>query len=123
MRWTAPVKRNVWSTMIWRFFRSANSINCSACADVEVNGFSTKTCLPLFSADSANSKWVQTGVTIATASMSGEERTALKSHVNSTFGKSRQARFSDAAFLSQMATTLQPSVVLKFLAIRGPQYP
>src|ERR1022692_3335511 len=109
--------------MIRRFFRSANSINCSLCADVEVNGFSTKTCLPFFSADSANSKWVQTGVTTATASTSGEERTALKSQVNWTFGKSRLARCSDAALLSHMATTLQPSVVLKFLAIRGPQYP
>ena len=39
--------------MIRRFFRSANSTSCSACAAVEVNGFSTKTCLPFFSADSA----------------------------------------------------------------------
>jgi len=97
MRRTAPVNRKVWSTMIWRFFLSASSTNCSACANVEVNGFSTKTCLPFFSADSANSKWVQTGVTTAMASTSGEERTAWNSQVNSTFGKSRLARCSDAA--------------------------
>src|ERR1035438_1537907 len=109
--------------MIRRFFRSANSINCSAWADVEVNGFSTKTCLPFFSADSASSKCVQTGVTTATASTSGEERTELKSQLNSTFGKSRFARFSEASLLSHIATTLQPSAELKFLAIRGPQYP
>ena len=41
-----------------------------ACADVDVNGFSTKTCLPFSSACFASSKCVQTGVTIATASMS-----------------------------------------------------
>ena len=41
-----------------------------ACADVAVNGFSTKTCLPFSSAAFASSKCVQTGVTIATASMS-----------------------------------------------------
>ena len=47
---TAPVNRNVWSTMIFRFLRSASSISSSACADVAVNGFSTKTCLPFSSA-------------------------------------------------------------------------
>ena len=53
----------------------------------------------------------------------GEERTEAMSQVDSTFGKSRRARCSDAALLSQMAPTLQPSTELKFLAIRGPQYP
>ena len=36
--------------MICRFFRSASSISSLACADVDVNGFSTKTCLPFSSA-------------------------------------------------------------------------
>ena len=36
--------------MIFRFFRSASSISSSACADVDVNGFSTNTCLPFSSA-------------------------------------------------------------------------
>ena len=37
-----------------------------------MNGFSTKTCLPFSSAALASSKWVQTGVITATASMWGE---------------------------------------------------
>jgi len=53
---TAPVKRKVWSTMMRRLFLSASSINSSACADVAVKGFSTKTCLPLRSASLARSK-------------------------------------------------------------------
>ena len=69
---TAPVNRNVWSTMIFRFLRSASSINSSACAVVQVNGFSTKTCLPFSRAALASSKWVQTGVTTAMTSMSGD---------------------------------------------------
>ena len=52
---TAPVNRNVWSTMICRFFCSAISISSSACAALEVNGFSTNTCLPFSSAAFASS--------------------------------------------------------------------
>src|ERR1035438_1982407 len=47
--------------MIVRCFFAASSINCSACATVDVNGFSTKTCFPFSRAALANSKWVQTG--------------------------------------------------------------
>ena len=51
-----------------------------------MNGFSTKTCLPFSSAALASSKCVQTGVTTATASMSGERRTSEKSVVRCTPG-------------------------------------
>ena len=52
---TAPVKRNVWSTMIRRFFRAASSTSSSACCAVAVNGFSTNTCLPFSRAVRASS--------------------------------------------------------------------
>ena len=78
---TAPVKRNVWSTMIRRFFRSARSMSSSACCTVAVNGFSTNTCLPFSRAAFASSKWVHTGVTMATASMSGAVSTSRSSVV------------------------------------------
>ena len=47
-------------------------MSSSACCDVDVNGFSTNTCLPFSSAAFASSKCVQTGVTMATASISGD---------------------------------------------------
>ncbi len=75
--------------MIFRFLRSASSISSSACAGVDVNGFSTKTCLPFSSAAFASSKWVQTGVTTATASMSGDCSTSEKSVVSWTPGYTR----------------------------------
>ena len=68
--------------MIRRFFRLASSMSSVACAEVAVNGFSTKTCLPFSSAFFASSKCVQTGVTIATASMSGDSSTSAKSVVS-----------------------------------------
>jgi hypothetical protein len=52
---TAPVKRKVWSTMIFRRLESASSMSSSASATVAVNGFSTKTCLPFASALRASS--------------------------------------------------------------------
>ena len=67
--------------MIFRFRRSASSISSSACADVDVNGFSTKTCFPFSSAALASSKCVQTGVTMATASIVGDCRISVKSVV------------------------------------------
>ena len=69
-----------------RFLRSASSMSCSACCDVEVNGFSTNTCLPFSSAAFASSKWVQTGVITAMASISGDRRTSEKSVVARTPG-------------------------------------
>ena len=51
-----------------------------------VIGFSTNTCLPACSACSARSKWLDTGVAIATASTRGSFSTSSKSSVISTAG-------------------------------------
>ena len=67
---TELVNRNVWSTMIFRFFCTARLINSSACIALLVNGFSTKTCLPFSNAAFASSKCDQTGVITAIASIS-----------------------------------------------------
>src|SRR5260370_1317407 len=53
-------------------------MSSSAWRDVDVNGFSTKTCLPFSSAARARSKWAQTGATTAPAADSGDGRTPEK---------------------------------------------
>ena len=65
--------------MIRRFFCAARSISSSPCAELLVNGFSTNTCLPFSSAAFASSKCVQTGETIATASISVDRITSIGS--------------------------------------------
>src|SRR6266498_174536 len=94
--------------MIWRCLRAAKSINSSAWATVDVNGFSTKTCLPFWRADLASAKWVQTGVITATASMCGEHRTSWASQVTDTEGYACLARLSKSADLSQITDNSQP---------------
>ena len=91
--------------MIWSFFRAASSMSSHACADVDVNGFSTKTCLPFSSARFARSKCVQTGVTMATASISAASSTSAGSVVIRTAGYNFCARFNAFGFRSQIATT------------------
>src|SRR5437016_11874267 len=94
--------------MIVRFLFAANSINSSAWATVDVKGFSTKTCLPFWRAVLASSKWVQTGVITATASMFGEHRTSWASQVTDTEGYACLARRSKSADLSQITDNSQP---------------
>ena len=72
--------------MICKFLRSASSISSSAWADVAVKGFSTKTCLSFSSAFLASSWCVDTGVTMATASISGDLMTSSGSDVARTPG-------------------------------------
>ena len=121
MRFTAPVNRKVWSTMIFRFLRSASSISSSPWAVVQVNGFSTNTCLPFSSAALASSKCVQTGVTTATASTSGEVSNSWQSLVVCISGKACRTRCSDFELLSQTATTREPSCPWKLRTMFGPQ--
>src|SRR5215470_13642483 len=94
--------------MICRFLRAASSMSSSACATVEVNGFSTKTCLPFSSAALAISKCVQTGVITATASMHGDRNTSSTSEVTETDGFACEARFREADDLSQITDNWQP---------------
>ena len=64
--------------------------------------FQQNLCFPFFSrAVLARSKWVQTGATIATASMWGDDSTSHGSEVTCTPGKSRAARFCATIFESQ----------------------
>jgi hypothetical protein len=118
---TAPVKMKVWSTMMVSFFRSASAISSSACATVAVKGFSTNTCFPFSSAFLAKSKCVDTGVITATASISGEVRISLGSHVTETCLLDLRARAMASGLPSHMETTLAPSRPLKFRTIFGPQ--
>ena len=49
--------------------RSASWTSSAASSEVAASGFSTSTCLPAFSAPMASSKWEETEVATATASM------------------------------------------------------
>ena len=59
---------NVWSTASTSRRRAASSTSRMASSAVDAIGFSTKTCLPAISALIASSKWLDTGVAMATAS-------------------------------------------------------
>ena len=110
--------------MIFRFFRSASSMSSSACGDVEVNGFSTNTCLPFSSAAFASSKCVQTGV------IDRDRVDVRRLQDVGEIGGQLHARIERAARAaarpgsrSQTATTSQCSRPCKLLTMLGPQYP
>ena len=77
--------------MICRFLLCRQFDQFLGLRGVEVNGFSTKTCLPFSSAALANSKCVHTGVITATASMSGDGTTSAESLVTRMPGIGRSA--------------------------------
>ena len=73
--------------------------------DADVNGFSTKTCLPFWRAAFASSKCVRTGVTTATASMSVEESNPEQSQVAVMPGYDFFAFANALGLQSQTSTT------------------
>src|SRR5882672_4482796 len=74
-------------TPVWTHFELAKAaLEHGKHVFVEKPFTSTNTCLPCSRAAFASSKWVQTGVTIATASMSGDRRTSENSVVAWTPG-------------------------------------
>src|SRR5579885_1228404 len=98
-------------------------MSSSACCTQLVKGFSTNTCLPFSSAALASSKWVHTGVTMATASISADVMISPAFDVTGISRKAFWARLRAAGLLSAIIRTCAPSRLARFLTTFGPQYP
>ncbi len=112
---------NVWSTKRTRPRASASSHSRRASSDEAVIGFSTHTCLPARRASRHSSKWVATGVTMATASIDPSASTSRRFEVVRSPG---YASFTSASCLGLMSQTQATSIrphARKLRTMLGPQ--